>query len=86
MIVLFMIVEETKERYVSVLCKYIGIDWGINFGINFGMSLGIKNHNNLVQGLTNTQAHNIHVNLIHVISQPVTNQIGLFIYNIMIHI
>ncbi len=63
MIVLFMIVEETKERYVSVLCKYIGIDWGINFGINFGMSLGIKNHNNLVQGLTNTQAHNIHVGL-----------------------
>ncbi len=38
MIVLFMIVEETKERYVLVLCMYIGVDWGINFR----MSLGLK--------------------------------------------
>jgi len=59
MIVLFRIVEKTKERYVLVLCGYIGVDRGINFG----MSLGIKNHNNLVQGFTNTQVHNIHVGL-----------------------
>jgi hypothetical protein len=54
-----MIVEETKERYVLVLCGYIGIDWGINFC----MSLGILKHNNLVQGFTNTQVHNILVGL-----------------------
>jgi hypothetical protein len=27
------------------------------------MSLGIKNHDNLVQGLTNTQVHNIPIGL-----------------------
>ncbi len=63
MIVLFMIAEETEERYVSMLCGYIKVDRGINISINFGMSLGIKNHNNLVQGFTNTQDHNIHVGL-----------------------
>jgi hypothetical protein len=82
MIVLFRVVEETKERYVSMLCGYIRVDQGINFGINFGMSLGIKNHNNVVPI---PKLITYMLVFLHVISQPITNQIGLFIYNIMIH-